>query len=154
MKNGGDDDWSSRVLVFVPGKFGNKIVLIQARRKPNPKLWNFPGGKKNPGETPLDTALRELKEETGLRVKPENMIPLGIVPRTGHSVHLFGTYIEDTSTLLATGSDGETVGTFDESLFLLMKNFVPENKGFYEIARKTLEVRGTKPRRRKVPRVA
>ena len=29
-------------------------------------LWNLPGGKLNPGETPVAAALRELKEETGV----------------------------------------------------------------------------------------
>lgn len=30
--------------------------------------WSFPKGRASPGETPLDTAKRELKEETGLDV--------------------------------------------------------------------------------------
>ncbi len=30
--------------------------------------WGFPKGKANPGETPLESATRELKEETGLVV--------------------------------------------------------------------------------------
>lgn len=30
--------------------------------------WGFPKGKANPGETPLQSATRELKEETGLIV--------------------------------------------------------------------------------------
>lgn len=30
--------------------------------------WGFPKGKANPNETALETAVRELKEETGLRV--------------------------------------------------------------------------------------
>lgn len=30
--------------------------------------WGFPKGKANPSETPLETAKRELKEETGLNV--------------------------------------------------------------------------------------
>ncbi len=33
------------------------------------KHWSFPKGRKDPGETDLETALRELKEETGLDVE-------------------------------------------------------------------------------------
>ena len=33
-----------------------------------PGLWEFPGGKCEPGETPRDAAIRECHEETGLVV--------------------------------------------------------------------------------------
>ena len=33
-----------------------------------PDLWEFPGGKCPPGETPADCAVREAQEETGLDV--------------------------------------------------------------------------------------
>ena len=33
------------------------------------KHWSFPKGRKDPGETDLETATRELKEETGLDIE-------------------------------------------------------------------------------------
>jgi A/G-specific adenine glycosylase len=33
-------------------------------------LWEFPGGKIVPGETPQEAAIREAREETGLMVEP------------------------------------------------------------------------------------
>ncbi len=42
-----------------------KVLLILHREGNH---WGFPKGKANPGETPLESATRELKEETGLIV--------------------------------------------------------------------------------------
>lgn len=44
---------------------GWQIFLIQNR---NNGHWGFPKGKPNSGESPKDSAMRELKEETGLLV--------------------------------------------------------------------------------------
>lgn len=46
-------------------------------RKAGTSMFMFPGGKHRPGESPLDTALRELAEETGLAVPPEDLEYLG-----------------------------------------------------------------------------
>jgi bis(5'-nucleosidyl)-tetraphosphatase len=40
------------------------IILHQGSRH-----WAFPKGRSNPGETPLESAKRELKEETGLDIE-------------------------------------------------------------------------------------
>lgn len=39
-----------------------------------PNLWEFPGGKALPGESPEEACLREVKEETGLDVKITGLI--------------------------------------------------------------------------------
>ncbi|NUL46685.1 NUDIX domain-containing protein [Cellulosimicrobium funkei] len=46
-------------------------------RKTGTSMFMFPGGKHQAGEAPLDTALRELAEETGLAVPPEDLEYLG-----------------------------------------------------------------------------
>ncbi|MGQ4672112.1 NUDIX hydrolase (plasmid) [Bacillus toyonensis] len=52
----------SRVLIK---DTSNKILIIQDRAD----VWNFPGGKQELNETPLECAKREVKEEIGLHVE-------------------------------------------------------------------------------------
>lgn len=42
------------------------ILLVKARNKNN---WQLPGGRIEPGETPAQAVIREVKEETGLRAR-------------------------------------------------------------------------------------
>jgi 8-oxo-dGTP diphosphatase len=50
-----------------------KILLVQNSYVPYRSL---PGGYVRPNETGRDAALRELREETGLRAKPEELLPV------------------------------------------------------------------------------
>lgn len=42
------------------------ILLIRRKNPPSHDMFAFPGGRAEPGETPEQTALRELLEETGI----------------------------------------------------------------------------------------
>ena len=54
------------VVPFRRDESGQIEVLLILHRKG--KHWGFPKGKPNPQETPLESASRELKEETGLDI--------------------------------------------------------------------------------------
>ena len=41
---------------------------------PAPNMWDFAGGEAEPGETALDCALRETREEFGIEVPPEAIL--------------------------------------------------------------------------------
>ena len=43
-----------------------RILLIRRRNPPSLDMFAFPGGRAEPGETPVQTALREFEEETGI----------------------------------------------------------------------------------------
>lgn len=49
-------------------KKGTKFLMLNRNKHPNMGLWNGVGGKIEPDETPVDSMLREVYEETGLRV--------------------------------------------------------------------------------------
>lgn len=65
-------------VAVVTGRLG---VLVGRRRDGEPP-WVFPGGKIEPGESPEDAAVREVVEETGLRVRAIESIGSRVHPVT------------------------------------------------------------------------
>ena len=53
---------ASSAIVERSGRF----LLVRRGNPPAANLFAFPGGRAEPGETPAETALRELQEETGV----------------------------------------------------------------------------------------
>ena len=57
----------------------DKDILLMQRddsAPTSPNMWNIIGGTSEGQETPLETALRETEEETGIRYKTEDLKPL------------------------------------------------------------------------------
>ncbi|MDG6920323.1 MAG: NUDIX domain-containing protein [Nitrososphaerota archaeon] len=48
---------------------GGRLLVLKRAEEPNRGLWAFPGGKVEVGETPMQAAVRETKEEAGIDVE-------------------------------------------------------------------------------------
>jgi 8-oxo-dGTP diphosphatase len=60
------------VLTVVAGVIERDGWILIAQRKPGDRLehqWEFPGGKVEPGETPPEALVRELREEFGVETE-------------------------------------------------------------------------------------
>ncbi len=65
--------------------------ILLARRPEGKKmagLWEFPGGKLNPGETPEAALIRELREELGIDVASNCLAPFAFASHAYDSFHL------------------------------------------------------------------
>lgn len=58
-----------------------RLLVIRRGHPPGAGLWSLPGGRVEPGESDADAVVRELAEETGLRVAPGTLV--GSVDRPG-----------------------------------------------------------------------
>jgi 8-oxo-dGTP diphosphatase len=56
-----------------------RLLLVKRGHEPEAGRWSLPGGRVNPGENDPDALVREVHEETGLRVEPGR--PVGAVER-------------------------------------------------------------------------
>lgn len=65
----------------------SKLGVLVGKRNDGKPPWTFIAGEIGPGESPIDAAVREVKEETGLLVRAaEREIGRRVHPKTGRTM--------------------------------------------------------------------
>jgi 8-oxo-dGTP diphosphatase len=67
---------------------GRVLIAERPPGKAMAGLWEFPGGKIEPGERPEDTLIRELLEELGITVREACLAPLTFASHSYPDFHL------------------------------------------------------------------
>ncbi|MGH6995895.1 MAG: (deoxy)nucleoside triphosphate pyrophosphohydrolase, partial [Stellaceae bacterium] len=67
---------------------GRVLIAQRPDGKPMAGLWEFPGGKVEPGERPEQSLIRELKEELGIAVSEDCLAPLTFASHDYADFHL------------------------------------------------------------------
>ncbi|MDI6025737.1 8-oxo-dGTP diphosphatase MutT [Corticibacterium sp. UT-5YL-CI-8] len=67
---------------------GRVLLAQRPEGKQLAGLWEFPGGKVEPGETPEECLVRELREEIGIETKIPCLAPLTFASHTYDTFHL------------------------------------------------------------------
>ncbi|MGE3301784.1 MAG: (deoxy)nucleoside triphosphate pyrophosphohydrolase [Hyphomonadaceae bacterium] len=76
------------VAAAVLDKQGRVLIAQRPPGKAMAGLWEFPGGKVEPGETPEAALIRELEEELGLAVAAEALEPIVFASHAYADFHL------------------------------------------------------------------
>ncbi len=67
---------------------GRVLLAQRPQGKSMAGLWEFPGGKVDPGETPEQSLIRELREELAIDVKEACLAPLTFASHSYPDFHL------------------------------------------------------------------
>ncbi len=101
-------------------KLGDKVLLVKRAHAPNMGLWAIPGGKVEHGESLTHAVVRELEEETGLKVKVGELLCVVESLSEGYHYVILDFWAEPVGGQLRSASDAKEVAFFsiDEALKL------------------------------------
>lgn len=104
------------VAILVTNGSGKILLVRQFREGAGRALWEIPAGTLEPGEKPYSCAIRELREETGLSLRPRF---LGVIyPTPGYSTERIFLFVAKTSDKAVASSEIEEVRFFTKDEIL------------------------------------
>jgi 8-oxo-dGTP pyrophosphatase MutT (NUDIX family) len=79
--------WAFRIYTRITGQERARLLVFNERGEllllrsaiGHGQRWSMPGGGINRGETPVRGAARELFEETGIKIDPEQLTPVAVL---------------------------------------------------------------------------
>lgn len=96
-----------------------RYLLVLRRNPPSAAMYAFPGGRGEAGETPAETAIRELFEETGIKARNPRLFETYLLPGRPQDGPASPTYLlsvfrvdADTMTEAVAADDAAAVGWF------------------------------------------
>jgi len=104
-----------------------KILFVRDLRRPPPIYWKCPGGRSEGEETPEQTALREVKEETGISINPACLLRLHQENRGNHVFFFFKAHIPDLRGLKPISDEEEETEIFTPDQIRSMDDFLPSH---------------------------
>lgn len=67
---------------------GRCLAARRSAAMPLPLLWEFPGGKVEPGESPPEALRREIREELGVEIEVRELLGTGRAPHGEREIEL------------------------------------------------------------------
>ena len=90
-----------------------RLLLVRRGHAPGKGLWSLPGGRVETGENDTEAVMRELREETGLAVRPLTLA--GTLTRGQYEIHDYTCIVEGGQ--LRPGDDADDVKWVDSAEF-------------------------------------
>ncbi len=88
-----------------------RVLMIRRGTEPGRGLWSIPGGRVEAGETSREAVVREVEEETHVRITPNGLA--GVVERDGPGGVVY--VIEDWFARVEPGTDPRSVRAGDDA---------------------------------------
>lgn len=104
------------------------VPLVRDPKKPIPRYWKLPGGRSLAAETPEDCAVREVLEETGLKVSMDSLTLIEAEDKKTHILTFFKAELPSLKRMRSVGNESEEIRSFSLTDALALPDLFPNHK--------------------------